>query len=282
MRVNFLIGCALLLLLAGGCGQKVDDPADLQAVRQVLDEYGTAVNAEDAAAAAALMTERTVYAGLDAPAFVGKDAIRAMHQMWFDAIDVEFSAPVTELRVVGDLGVAWGTWKDSGAPKAKEMAAIRRSGNWTSVLERQSDGTWKFQSLTVSSDQAPLGRTASRADEAALLQIERDWMAAAQASDLQAFERILASDFVSVEEGQPYMKKHYLADLKSGALKFESATMGDLQAIALGEVGITQGTTSVKATYKGKDMSGRYRWTDVFAKRDGNWQCVYSYSTKAE
>jgi len=41
---------------------------------------------------------------------------------------------------------------------------------------------------------------------------------------------------------------------------------------------VTYATTD-KGSYKGKDISGEYRWTDVFAKRDGHWQLIVGQGT---
>jgi hypothetical protein len=32
--------------------------------------------------------------------------------------------------------------------------------------------------------------------------------------------------------------------------------------------------------YKGKDISGQYRWTDVFVKRQGRWQVVATHASQ--
>jgi hypothetical protein len=40
------------------------------------------------------------------------------------------------------------------------------------------------------------------------------------------------------------------------------------------------GSDTEKSTYHGKDSSGQYSWTDVFVKRNGQWQAVASQSTK--
>jgi len=53
-----------------------------------------------------------------------------------------------------------------------------------------------------------------------------------------------------------------------------------MKVLVLGETGIVHGSWSEKSTLNGKDTSGTYRYTDIFAKRDGRWQCVTSHNTK--
>jgi hypothetical protein len=47
----------------------------------------------------------------------------------------------------------------------------------------------------------------------------------------------------------------------------------------LGSVAVVQGSDTEKSTNDGKDSSGKYVWTDVFAKRDGKWVAVRSQVT---
>jgi hypothetical protein len=37
--------------------------------------------------------------------------------------------------------------------------------------------------------------------------------------------------------------------------------------------------TTGRSTYKGKDISGKYGWTDVFMRRGGNWQLIAGHGT---
>jgi ketosteroid isomerase-like protein len=42
------------------------------------------------------------------------------------------------------------------------------------------------------------------------------------------------------------------------------------------------GLQTLKATYKGENISGQYRYLDVFEKKDNKWQAIASQVTKVE
>jgi hypothetical protein len=48
----------------------------------------------------------------------------------------------------------------------------------------------------------------------------------------------------------------------------------------MGDMAVVQGADDEKSTEKGKDTSGSYTWTDVFAKRGGKWVAIASQVTK--
>jgi ketosteroid isomerase-like protein len=41
-----------------------------------------------------------------------------------------------------------------------------------------------------------------------------------------------------------------------------------------GETAVTKGVYVIKGTFKGKDVTGKYPYTDVWVKIGGRWQCV--------
>jgi ketosteroid isomerase-like protein len=71
-------------------------------------------------------------------------------------------------------------------------------------------------------------------------------------------------------------------DLSSGDLKFQSIEVSDLKVHVYGNTAVAAGTSTIKGTYKGQDISGKYRFTDTWVKRNGNWQAVASQSTKIQ
>jgi ketosteroid isomerase-like protein len=116
--------------------------------------------------------------------------------------------------------------------------------------------------------------------EQTLMKMERDAVASLLKRDLAAFGRIFADDAVIITpDGSTSTKAQLLADVKSGDLVIESSEISDMKVRAYGDVALVTYQTADKGKYKGQDISGRYRWTDVFARRAGAWQIVASQGT---
>src|ERR1700747_1266965 len=116
--------------------------------------------------------------------------------------------------------------------------------------------------------------------EQSLMQMEREWVDAAQKKDADTLNRILADDWVGQGPTGTVTKAQALAELKSGESKLESITFGDMKVRVFEDTAVVAGTDDEKSSYKGKDTSGHYTWTDVFVKRQGKWQAVASQSTR--
>lgn len=282
MKTTYAVILSVLLLLFSACAQKVNDPADVQAIKKSVDDYTKAINAGDAGAIADSATDKTIYAYPNLPATVGKEAIRSQHQTFFSQVKIDFSAPVEDVRVVGDLAIARGTWTEKVTPKAPGVAPVSNGGSWIAAFARQSDGSWKWDWLVPNSNQPLPGSTASGADEQALYQTERDWAEASVKKDAAALDRILANEFQANYAGFVGNKKQLLADLKSGRTKVESTVTSEMKALVFGDRAIVHGLETEKSSTAGKDTSSQERYTDVFVKREGRWQCVTGYSTKVQ
>jgi ketosteroid isomerase-like protein len=121
---------------------------------------------------------------------------------------------------------------------------------------------------------------ASGSVENALTQIEQELLDALLKGDPTANERYLADSFMFIApDGTVSDKAQGIADIKSGALKFESSKLDDMKVRVYGDTAVVTYITTDKATYKGQDISGQYRWTDVFVKQGDKWLIVSGQGT---
>jgi len=281
MKTTFAIILSVLLLLFSACAQKVNDPADVQAIKDINAAWDKAWNAGNAEALASIYTADAITMGPNQPASVGKDAIRDSCQKYFDQFRDENRSLVEDVRVFGDLAVARGTQETKTSPKAGGYS-VQDKSKWVTAFQRQPDGSWKafwdiYSSDLPVADSLPMGM-----EELALVQVERDMAARSVKNDWAAFDKMLAAEYANNVDGVITPKKQFLANMRGGAYKVASATAGEMKVLVLGETGIVHGLWTEKSTLNGKDMSGTYRYTDIFAKRDGRWQCVAGHANKVQ
>ena len=105
------------------------------------------------------------------------------------------------------------------------------------------------------------------------MKMERDAAAALTKRDIAGFGSIMAEDAVFTgPDGAFQTKAQLLADVKAGELVIESTNISDLKVRVFGDSAVATYITTDKGKYKGRDISGRYRWTDTFVRRGGKWQ----------
>jgi ketosteroid isomerase-like protein len=116
--------------------------------------------------------------------------------------------------------------------------------------------------------------------EQIVMRIERELLNAVLKGDASASERYLADTYVFTgPDGMVENKAQSIADLKSGDLKLQSASLDDAKVQVYGDTAVVTYSSNDKGTYKGKDISGTTRWTDVFVNHNGRWQLVASHGT---
>jgi ketosteroid isomerase-like protein len=115
--------------------------------------------------------------------------------------------------------------------------------------------------------------------DALLIGMENAWSEAVVKKDAAALDKIIADDWVGVYPFYTLTKAQELASLTSGEIKVESETTSGMKVRVFENAAVVTGSDDEKGTYKGKDASGHYLWTDVFIKRNGRWQVVASQET---
>jgi len=114
-----------------------------------------------------------------------------------------------------------------------------------------------------------------------LMDCEQDWADAYLKGDAARLAEIEADDYISTDpSGHVYNKAQDIADVKSGTFKAESFKLDDMKVTMVNATAaVVTGRTTIKGKYQGQDISGQYRFTDTWVKRQGRWQCIASQST---
>jgi hypothetical protein len=99
--------------------------------------------------------------------------------------------------------------------------------------------------------------------------------------DAAAAERLLADEYLFIQgDGQVSNKSQNVAILRSPDFECQALTTDDVQVRVYGNTALVVGRAHFKATFKGKDVGGDFRYTDVWVRRAGRWQNVASQATR--
>jgi len=125
--------------------------------------------------------------------------------------------------------------------------------------------------------------------EAEIIKLEREWADANKTHNSEAVKRILADNAVIVyPDGSTATKADEVKTIESSAITADSFEILDPKvtvvdgdsAFITGRGVIKNGKNVVPGQKRPIDISGEYRFLDVYAKRDGKWQVVASQATK--
>jgi hypothetical protein len=103
-------------------------------------------------------------------------------------------------------------------------------------------------------------------------------------SDAVLFDKLLADDFVRIPaNGVVYTKANVLDDERSGKQRTEAFETSDVKIQPYGNTAVVTGVLSSKSAgpLVGSDTlrPRQFRFTRVFVKRNGVWQCILYQST---
>ena len=127
--------------------------------------------------------------------------------------------------------------------------------------------------------------------EAELIRIEREWANAGKTHNAEPVKGFLADNAVMIyPDGTTATKAEEIRTIESGAITVDSFEMLDPKvtvidadsAFITGRSVIKNGKYAVPGQKKPIDISGEYRFLDVYAKRDGKWQLLASQTVKIE
>ncbi len=114
-----------------------------------------------------------------------------------------------------------------------------------------------------------------------VLQVELAWNRALEQGDVAALDRIWAEEFHDTSfDGTVTTKQQDLAVVASRELVYRSSKVRDLVIRVYGKSAVVTGHWTAVGQFRGADVSGEFRYTDVYVKREGRWQAVASQITR--
>ncbi|HVF88444.1 MAG TPA: DUF4440 domain-containing protein [Blastocatellia bacterium] len=115
--------------------------------------------------------------------------------------------------------------------------------------------------------------------EQELMKLERDWMESVKKRDGAALGNLLADDFFATDEqGRVTGKSEYVSEMKG--MSVDSYNVGEFSFRINGETAVVSERWEIKASFQGQDISGAYRETNVWMKRDGRWRVVSTHISR--
>jgi predicted ester cyclase len=206
----------------------------------------------------------------------------------------DLKGSVDVLVVNGEMGAAVTSWEGTQTGPLFGIPPSGRKASWTvnyvfrmrgsriaELWEAWNEGGINYflqtgKTNVVSQMDKPEGSV-----EQQLIKTEEEGSDAFVKGDAAFFTRVLADDFTGTEDdGSVFAKAEFLAELKSGELKFTAVTRDDYKVRVYGNAAVITYRQAEKGQYKGKDFEDQFRLTETWIQRAGHWQCVVVHVSK--
>jgi ketosteroid isomerase-like protein len=115
----------------------------------------------------------------------------------------------------------------------------------------------------------------------AIIEIDKKRMQAMAEKDIATLEKVLGDDLIYCHSSARLdTKKSLIGNMQSGATIYTSVVPSDVQSQDFGDTVVLTGTCQIKVVSNGAPNAFGVRFTDVYTKRNGQWQMVTWQSTK--
>lgn len=154
MQANFLTSLTgvLALLLSLNAAQAADSDADQ--VQALLKNYERVLNASDVAGVLTLYTADGVFMAQHNPSAVGIDQIEAAYTAVFDAIDLNVTFDIVEVKVIAPTW-AFARTNSLGTVTINATGNKMSEGNQELFVLQKVDGDWKIARYGFSTTNPP-------------------------------------------------------------------------------------------------------------------------------
>ena len=270
---TFLFTCVCAALASADSPHApFNDPTDVAAIKQVGQDMGDAMVADDIDKLKQIFADDWVSVGSSGKTLnrVGffSDLKSGKHKL------SSFELGPIDVKAFGDVAVAQGSVKEQRTDDGKDT-----SGEFVYMdLLRKREGKWavvRSAGARVVSGESPKAQSQDPTIVETMKQFAQDTGAAMVAADVDKLNQIYADDWATVDSsGKIFTKESLLSDFKSGKHKLVSFELGPMDVQVFGDVAIVQASVTEKRLHDGKDISGQFVFMDLLKKREGKWVIV--------
>lgn len=122
-----------------------------QDIETILKVYETALNGNDVETILGLYSASPVFMPQNAPALVGRDAVRAGYRQVFDTIKLNVAFEIHEIQEAGDW--AWARTSSAGRTKILAAGIEATEGNNELFVFRREGGAWRIHRYLFATNQ---------------------------------------------------------------------------------------------------------------------------------
>jgi uncharacterized protein (TIGR02246 family) len=121
-------------------------------IESLIQRYETALNANDIETILSFYSRAPVFMPQNAPAMVGRDAVRGAYAHVFATIKLNIRFTTYEIETHGDT--AWARTSSAGRTRILEAGIDVEEGNNELFVFKREDGEWKIHRYLFATSQA--------------------------------------------------------------------------------------------------------------------------------
>ena len=105
--------------------------------------------------------------------------------------------------------------------------------------------------------------------------LEQEWRQAILTNNVSAMDHLLADDYVGItSNGTIETKAQALAQRRAGTVRITKLDLSDIRVRLYGDTAVVTSVADLVGTNGDSDISGKYRYTRVYARRLEHWKIV--------
>jgi ketosteroid isomerase-like protein len=143
---------------------------------------------------------------------------------------------------------------------------------WAAVWKEHL--AWFLESPEQATRVSAVASAAKEVEEA-----ERRLIAAISARDLEAYDRLVADDYVVLRAAGNQTKAQVMADYRAAALEYRGLGIKDVEVRVYGDTAVLSAWTEGTRVEKGRETPNRVRYLRVWHRRAGTWWAVLQMAT---